>query len=666
MTIPQFQPISHGSSSDTTTSDSSTTFSGTDTQSPDVVSGVDPTGGIFDNVLDSFMDVTYHVALSMVNTVALSNGTSDIQSGDLAYFCSSGSTMPTGIQPAGTTTTGADGVEETVITPKQSLPLYVIRSLRMQTVVSYNAENPDLANMVELKMTVHEPRGVSFDREMRRVAKLQGYQGHPSRIVWRIDFWFSGYDPSTGAWSEKIDIYNKLTKKKSNVVSYYCNMTALEADVTALGTEYSMSFIPSNMVPARKEVLELETQTISAGTFGDYLSELNKELSKLSQIRTASSETKIIRNYEVTLGDSAKELQSEPMSYPDSSRTNQNQNTSASSPVSIAIGRSETVISMIRKGLDSLKPVMESFIQKDDPDRLKARYHYVVRMETDYSKATFNKDINDYDGVTYRYIVEKFEDWRADPPSAVDTYNENNRSQRERAMIQSGALRRVYNYAYTSENTEVIEYRTRLRLFFYQMIPVVHDNREYHGIQQTTPEPTQQSERDKQAGPSRVDDAQTQAIMNRLNQSGTGRIPHSSGTGGDVTYFRFHDSPQPQNSSQSTGDGSELRNSYRAEWEQAMNNDLALLEGMVVRGDPTFLFSRYAHDGEDLSSNVVPCIIRVNMFTATQDSAWDPDQIQVDQRDLFLGGYYQLYSIDHVFEEGNFTQEFKGFRLKVI
>jgi hypothetical protein len=229
--------------------------------------------------------------------------------------------------------------------------------------------------------------------------------------------------------------------------------------------------------------------------------------------------------------------------------------------------------------------------------------------------------------------------------------------QRIDSLKAYGGLRRIYNYTFTGLNTEVISFDIKLGVYFWQPLASGYDTSAAHGIN-TNETPSQQSE-------TRSNILQGNADKSIVDGSaGNSSISHASDVSASgPQHVRFLGSV-----AQADPDG-KIKNStsptaeqYNLEFESRISNDLISLEGMKVLGDPIWLTSRESLGGA-LNKPQVSEAIRLNIFSPSQNDYMRPNKSSMSS-DRSIGGFYEIYEVNHMFSGGVFTQEFTGYRLK--
>jgi hypothetical protein len=651
-----------------------------------------PVEAIFSNPLDGYTSAQYHISLSMVHSRVF-EGRGDPRDEDRVYFASTGDTLQGGIKSEGDlgpmevdssdfssplTEKVFDGMEVTDrvvgrVASTSTEPLLVIKGLTMKSVLDVTPSNPELARIIEMGMVLHEPAGFSLDENIRSVAPGLGYRGSPARIVWRLDVWFSGYRADTGQW-ELIAIQDPLDPQRQHVrATYFVHIITMDSDVTHTGTQYTLSMVPIELIALRPEQIKVEGLAIEADTtFGDFLQQLGSALTKACADKSRNRIQKIF-DIRLAEGTEAEKLANEPIIATTGFQSEtQNLDDDRSGKVKISIARDMTVLDIIRAALNGLRKVQDDFNRPDDPDKKQPRIIYAIRPDVRMDGAIPSPDNNDYNGIRYSYIIEPHYDFRISPDRSEQA-SQSVREARLRNLVANGALRRVYNYTFTGENTEIINLSAKLKFYYYDDLVIPYDSASLNLIgSRESQNRGEEARKDiKTQGETeasmarRLSEEQTDEVLGRMGRPG---IPHSANEPG--TALRHGRTDMPPTVPHVTGSRSAEATRERARYLQDLNKrihaDLVKIEDMEVRGDPGWLFSTLVYVPEIRQAPSVACVFRLNVIAPDQSAYMDP-QAQVDRRatgaEANLGGFYQVVTIEHRMEDGMYTQKITGVRL---
>ncbi|GAG13223.1 unnamed protein product, partial [marine sediment metagenome] len=168
---------------------------------------------------------------------------------------------------------------------------YNIEGLSLNNAMAPTAKNPYINAMLTGKITLAEPHGFKWAEDVRRISNKIGYSGlAPGRILWRLDIFFSGYNQDTGEWIPFIQMDART--RKTRVLTYYINITTVEAKIANTGTTYDMSIVPSGHSAYRPNELVVDAGAMFTGsqaqtqTFGGFLERVSQALNKAVSDRT--------------------------------------------------------------------------------------------------------------------------------------------------------------------------------------------------------------------------------------------------------------------------------------------------------------------------------------------------------------------------------------------
>lgn len=598
------------------------------------------------NPLDDYISVSYHLNLQMMPHPG----------GDATYYSLAESTDGVTFASTGGQFDGTSS-------------FFKIESFSMRTVEGVTATNPEIALVVESKLKLSEPHGLSFDKRMREKAAELGYDGGlPTRIIWRMDVGFSGYNPSTGEWKSRIPIVNKWTGSASEKISYFFNFTNLDSTVSFMGTDYEINMVPYMQTALRPEDIYLDAANLRSDpshTIESFLSDFEEALNREShRIYDENGGTKY--TYEIQLADVPKNL---PNSYAaaldirgetfefdaladrhnllTSRPTRQGDGGSAEEGGTVIhVGGSTSVPWIIMQSLRALPKVQSAFMRENDSTRTSPRATFIVRPEIDYDTATRSSVSNDFEEITLRYVIEPYLDWRFTFNDNSVQLNETYQRQRLQSVLDMKALRRVYNYMYQPDNSEIIDLDVKYKYFFYEELSKIEDEGSIHNAGVSVAATNEELAEDRNEPNETAD----------RGGSNSSPEPHNSGsinvTGTESLSIRR---PSPAQI-----DNEQPGERYDRAFENMLRNDLLTLEGMKVRGDPQWLYVRNFHA---LNYAGTANIIRLNMYAPEQDQYMNPNS-SVAQRNQSIGGFFEILQVEHTFEGGSYEQVLSGYKLR--
>ena len=652
-----------------------------------------------DNPLDKYIDVTPNVRLSMVQVPR----SGEMSVGDYSEYV----TLPyvtfasSASQSLSTTTEivrldelgpSAGSVDEinaqlNSIKEKQSTKvgvkqLYTVQKFSSKHVTTVTSNNPELAFTTEVKISVHEPYGVSFEKELRKVAQSLGYRVAPVRIIWRLDIHWSGWNPDTGEWVQKIPFSNQFQGEQSRTITQFLHLITLEGNVDSSGgSNWDLHMTPVGFASVWKEVITFDAAEIKSesATLGGYLDLLQTQLNTHKAGTITDSPEGHFRaptkyKYEINYSQLGELANTSLSNVSDVLKDRGLVSNDEEGGDIISIGKDTTAIELIRAFLDSSLEVNKEFTQEGDPNKVNARTLYVIRPSVVYDDTARNGDTNDYKSVKVIYHIEKFEDWRIninDP----NLNTEGLRQQRIANMINTAALRRVYNYSFTPTSSEVKNLDIKLKLVYYDQIVDPSPSNERVGSS-TPPLDASSKGQEELAGQQankvtfniekfnkeekNFTNFNTNEVSSSDNQTdshiGGSEVSHSRIYKG-VSTFKFKgNAPTPAKDP--------IHYQYEIDLEQRLFNDLVKLSNMEVRGDPRWLLSKSTANVPATNSNF-SSIIRLNINSPDQDEymqeVWDPRKPPTDES---LGGFYEIITVETIIENGMFNQKLDGYRIR--
>lgn len=382
------------------------------------------------NALDAYISPAYHVALYLTDAKPGSDTSFD------------------GLLSASTVGFASTGTNSAEVTD-----FYNIESINMRSVVSVTAANPELSSVIECKVELTEPHGMSLDYRLRAAATSLGFaQENPANYVWRMDIWFSGYLPD-GTWVNKIDFGGFRGGDSVDTVTHFFHIITLDAEVKSSGTMYSLTMVPmglgaatrpENLFSDSKEI-ELPFEAADVRSFFDALAaEINKQ-SELKQARNT-----VVFTY-------PDEIAGAPIGTAGDNNTGSYEFNEGK--VKVTIGRHHSILQAAMTALKSVKSlqIVGSDAGSDKRPSGSPNLSFKITPSADFSTATRDAKRNTYTGVTYRYDVEPYLEWKSQLPGNAQ----------ERLPWANKAVRRIYDYAWTPTNTEVISLNAKLSLFYY-------------------------------------------------------------------------------------------------------------------------------------------------------------------------------------------------------
>lgn len=588
---------------------------------------------------------------------------------------------------------------------------YAIKSMKISNVHAPEYHDPFVSNLTSMEMILQEPHGLNLNEDLVTLSRTLGYRGiNPGRILYKVDVWFSGYNPKTGEWVQNIDFRDRGSNNKP-IVSYYVVMTGVEGNFTTTGTEYKLSFAPQGLMAIRPEEFSLEGMSIPTGgnpTLGTFLNNLAEALKK-----KRSEETKedlggigVHRTYKFYVPDVLKEASFYQGAFLERYNMVSEDNKDGAF---ITIGKDVDILTLLRSVLADLPEVQTAFLtNKDNEDFVKPVVHFTVRFNVRY--ATRRPDMHDYDGIIYEYIIEPFLSYKKLGFNAKNIYkytNPQSQMRRIQSMLNLGMITRVYDYLNTSENTDVINFDVKLNRFYFETFKRSFDPGARKGLG-TASTPAQIEEASNVIGLKReldvnLDFATDPALADRFspdeesllrkvfgnnvdNMAGSGGSGSDSVTAGFETLqgsLNTTNDPDSYTSTISDGDTTKTKDEYLQRFNDHFSIDLLSLEGLELRGDPIWLLTPYAsansnillsmtardtQTNEPINGILQPHgekVIFLNIKDVKQYDFMDPERGSTRERGKpsIMAGFYGIFGSDSTFEDGKFTQSLRGYKM---
>jgi hypothetical protein len=577
-------------------------------------------------------------------------------------------------------------------TPKKGRHYYNIESVTLDNVMAPTAANPYINSMVTGKMNIVEPHGFKWNEDARRVANDNGYNGISlGRVVWRLDIFFSGYNQDTGEWSPFIELDTRA--KKTKLLTYYMNITTVDAKVTHTGTTYDMSIVPSGHSAYRPEEVVVAVGAIFTGsqsnaqTFGGFLERVSQVMNKAVSDRTNEQ---VVRNYEFK---APPELLAAEFFSGEFERKHGFLKNDPKGGSTVSTSRDANVISLLEDALKDLELTWNQILKKDDPKHLKPRIHWGIRFNVVYGSGV-NPGTNDFDGITNQYIIEPFVTYKHATINNRDEMAKvvevNAQADRVEEMLRLGMINRIYNYINTSENNEVIEVDIALKNFYYHTMftgaagkaganEVTSSSSNAKKVSDDSlridKEGANSTDQGEAAVPSNLENS-VQSSLRRLFGSS---IDNPSATCDARTFKTAYDTygggfgEMPKTDARGSVGSEDIltRNEYQANINDHIKNDMIRID-IEVRGDPLWLLSPYGKDSGNLltignettdttstsalvQTQSARCFF-LRMFAPHQDDYMNPDRNESSTACSILGGFYETIKVNSVFKGGKFTQ----------
>ncbi len=582
---------------------------------------------------------------------------------------------------------------------------YNITNLTLENVMSPSVNNSFIADMINSKMTLVEPHGFNFHEDVRAMGDQLGYKEiNAGRIIYRLDIFYSGYNQDTGEWIPFIPINVRNGTDKVKIITYYLNISKIEANVSHTGTTYSLDLVPAAHIAWRPEEMTLEAGTTITGgfgndgkkrqTFGGFLESLSTTMNTACRERTHGQ---IEREYEFIAPTQLSEA-----SFYEQTFTNQHgflkQNRQGETV--IAQGRDVDVITVLKAALKDMTYTWDLFLKEDDQQHITPRILWSIRFNAVYEGGA-HSGLYDFRKIKLQYIIEPFATFkkgtaenREDVSAQVDLESQVSRVEE---MVRLGMINRVYDYIHTSKNTEVINFDINLKAFYFLSLNTFMSNQSNTGEaeREAVANQTNKNETKRIVGkevkptgdrpplPSSIRISTNDAIRSIFGGDNRPKVACLFGNQTspyDITGGGFHEAPKSDVSGAIASSDDIRRSKYDQQLADHLRNDLLILENFEVRGDPLWLLSPYAnHSGTVLASQadskngingigIVQTrsskVIFLRMFAPVQDDLMNPDRPPAGVSCSIIGGFYEIRSVTSKFEGGKFTQVLQGAKIE--
>lgn len=600
---------------------------------------------------------------------------------------------------------------------------YNITNISLTNIMSASVQNPMFSNLIGFKMTLVEPYGFQLHDDIRSLGKQLGYDGiHYHRMVYRVDIFFSGWDQDTGAYIPLIPITVKNTEQEgcsNGIISYYLNITDMQAKTSNTGTEYSIDFVPLGALALRPEEVNMEATTVMVPkdpTFGDFLGGLATELGKAkksqSKADSAPEGTGVERIYEFIAPRDLLEARYNERNIQGTS-TESGHTENPEDGFNFKFRQGTTIINAIRRGLEDLPAVQERFLTDgpENEDFSSPRIRYTIRLNSIYEQK--NPQINDYKRIRFQYIIEPhytYKDFEiTSAERALKALSLQARLRRLREMLRLGMVQRKYSYLFTGENVEVIDLDLKFSMFYFRTLSQDDTNAkayadastinetatkavENDGIiegkkeGQDTESPTLQAIREADLR-RRLESNVEQSLKRLFGVVPSGTIRENA-VGLEIPNIALVPTGKKVigEASNRTDSADQRKNLYLRSVQNNLENDLLEID-LKVRGDPIYLFSPYATQ----SLNILDPLDAIRYSNTNSEGNQDVDKFavqpstdkvffldvkaprQVDfmnperregsSTDTIIGGFYMIVEVQSDLQGGLFTQTIKAMKI---
>ena len=492
---------------------------------------------------------------------------------------------------------------------------YNIKSLTLENVFAPSKNNPVQSQMIMAKMSLIEPHGFRLVEDLRRLGDRIGYDGvNLGRIVYRLDVSFSGYNTETGEWVPNISLDPRKSSQQ-DFLSYFVNITTMNAKVEAKGTNYELGLTPAGHTSFRPEEIVLEANSIATGakkadggiqTFGGFIDNL---CVALDDYRRTRSNNQIKRTYRFWAPEILRQQRFYAGEFLD--RKGLLSDLPGGQRV-LSIGKDMSITDILQAALEDLPFVQDQFLaDRNNESFLVPKIHWTVRYNTIYENK--NPRLNDYDNIRLEYIIEPYVTYkkatienREQAAKVVDPVAQTNRVE---AMIRLGMIIRVYDYIHTSENTEVKDLDLDFKVLYYTAMNTSNDTPTGGGIttaHSAADTANRRKEKNELNQPVNSEDSLLRSIIDNDDprvDSALERLfgrnrEEAAGDGQSDTDNPFNtkhgsmgELPKDDYGSANSGADDPLREKYKIYFKDYTENDLIVLNDLEIRGDPVWLLS---------------------------------------------------------------------------
>lgn len=514
-----------------------------------------------------------------------------------------------------------------------------IENLKLVTVIGHNARSRG-TNAVTIEFTVKEPMGMSFLEKLVSIAKRIGIRGWDQMpLVLQIDFF--GVNPD-GSYAE--GPIQGLTK-------YICiKVTEIAIGITTMGGEYKVTAIPTGHVSllqsASSVPANFELTAKSVGDFfGDsdlsFASALNQYQKKMVDkgYQTVADEFVFIVDPEIAKNDIfIPELHNLLMApaQNDKNRSPRLDRNRGIIPVNAGTNIKEVVNLVVRssdyyrnkikvpdeifsEGQEFTSTQLQTIIEGKPIDlhKLTVQVEYVPEWDT-VRKQYKRRYI--YNIRKYKYHNNKFPEARKSLPSPQE-------------------IKKVYNYMFMADNQEIRDFKIQFNTLFFQALTAFETKGSSDNIQ------------NKEKAPKTKLQGNAEGILAPLRY--------------------LHVINQTQSSSQ-LSDGSK----ENVEAVDLFNSILSNARGdmidldMQIAGDPDLIKQdelffppsdqEFVNGSINMDTAEVFCLIT---FRIPKDLNQDTGLMEFEPGNSAFSGIYKMVEVESVFEQGQFYQNVRGYRL---
>ena len=648
------------------------------------------------HTFDDYTQTKYNIEFSLLGGAEnVNTGVDDLKRISERYFIASSDI------------TGAD--EE--YNGNQTNVQFFVKSLNFKTINSLSIANPETPNSAMFTMEIEEPYGFSLDKMIRRAANDLGYSSAwpANRFIFRLDIWFSGYR-NDGEFVERIPVVNpypviNVNRESQGVppispdlegnadytetytasgqysteekFTFFVHVIQIESELSnGTSTNYKLQMLPVQDIPMYPEYDTLNYLDLGIGvqtgnnTFGEYIDEMTNYLNEFytwypntdDGLAQSTSGTPL-RIYEFDVPDELRDA-----TFDFLPETNNEEEAVAVTRLG-AQGRS--IRSDLFEKITFTEAGRSSLLSEEYPKEI-----YTVRARLDYSASTdAHMDYwGDLTNVKVIYYIEKKKEYRYNPANMRErtTWSQSAEA-RAREIIASGALKKIYKYVFSGDNTVVKSFDLKANVFWNHITSSASDDFRYNSADISIDESDSRTAGNSYQlfSPTTIDNTLTEIRGNANLYSDDHIFParRSMNAANILGYSSTANADDVQTNETLYG-----YSLYQEQLENRLRLSSVVLEGLEIRGEPQWLSSIYSlnenqivenADAAGIANSLATDIIYLKLLYPDQREYMNPDSDVT--RPILLsanyGGFFQIISVDHKFEGGLYSQSLQGHRL---
>jgi len=661
--------------------------------------------GSAENPLNPYILTQYYITFGMLPLNSKTSGASTVgnNSGNTSANAAGTSSIAAASTAASTTIKSTSsnnyvlastgGINDST----QKASYYNIVKLAVDTILTPTEGNPVVSQQVKMRLTIQEPCGFNFIEDVIAMGKKCGYQTAGLGVIdYFVRINFGGYDPNSGKWVYPIPF---IANKNITQVEYAVAVANVQAQTNAEGTLYDFDLVFADHYSyIMREMIIMPTTlaNLKTNSFGDFCDGLATALTNDKKQRTDNN---IRRKYVFKY---PKELGQSPFNGSGFQEALQSEGAQGGAPSNLPTGKTD-VLKIIKMALANVKYSQDKFLYPTgsyDPNFTTPLTDYTIRFI--YDRGTFDTKLQTWNDNTVTYIVEPFTSYSKYSLKVGDigTYvSPNNQLKRMQDIKKRGMWVRTYNYLFTGQNSEVLNYDAVLSAFYNTALntfirggnggdtkPVAAHGLT-SGAQSAIPPINNNGSTGLLSSMFGLSATTSGAIQSIISAASGSSSSGGAVSGTDLTAgSRFQggmDENYPYDAQKlnagSASDGASSKRdhfAYEIAKTDYLRNDLLELNNFEVKGDPIWLLSAYGSDDIDQSGGLkvgatpverLGRVILINIFTPNQSNYMNAQFIQSGKTDTrngaYLGGFFEVIVVRNTFANGQFTQSLQGVKL---